>query len=145
MRAAVLFAGIGGWEIACHHNGVDVAWACEWDDWKRARYLERWPDAILYHDVASLDGARLTARRGAIDLLLASPPCTDISSANTRGAGIDGASSRYYLDAIRLARETGARWIGFENSPRLRTRGADRLLALKRRFAESEHPCCSAV
>lgn len=141
MRAAVLFAGIGGWEIACEHNGVPVAWAAEWDDWKRERYLERWPDAQLYRDVASLDGHRIVRNHGPVDLLLASPPCTDVSAANTGGAGIDGAASRYYLDAIRLARETGTRWIGFENSPRLRTRGADRVLALLEEAGYAVWPC----
>lgn len=63
MRAAVLFSGIGGWEIACEWNGVDVAWSAEWDDWKRARYLERWPHATLYRDVAEIDGRRAVAER----------------------------------------------------------------------------------
>lgn len=128
MKAAVLFAGIGGWEIACEMNGVDVVWACEWDDWKRARYLERWPHAHLYGDVEQIDGRRLRQTHGPIDILLGSPPCTDISAANPTGQGIDGAQSRYYLEAIRLTRESGARWCGFENSPRLRSRGADRVL-----------------
>ena len=141
MRAAVLFAGIGGWEIACEMNGVEVAWAAEWDEWKRARYLERWPGAHLLSDVAEIDGRQLVRERGPLDLLLGSPPCTDISAANVGGAGIDGDESRYYLEAIRLARETGARWIGFENSPRLRTRGADRVLTLLDQAGYALWPC----
>lgn len=141
MRAAVLFAGIGGWEIACEANGVDVAWSAEWDYWKRERYRERWPGADLYRDVAEIDGADMLARHGPIDILLGSPPCTDISAANVRGAGIDGDNSRYYLEAIRLARETGARWIGFENSPRIRTRGADRVLDLLGDAGYARWPC----
>lgn len=130
MRAAVLFSGIGGWEIACEMHGIEVAWACEWNQWKRARYLERWPDAVLMGDVEGIDGRQMLRDHGPVDLLLGSPPCTDISAANVNGCGIDGAESRYYLEAIRLARETGARWVCFENSPRLRTRGADRVLSL---------------
>lgn len=141
MRAAVLFSGIGGWEIACELNGVDVAWAAEWDGWKRERYLERWPGAALHRDVAGLGGGDMLARHGPIDILLGSPPCTDISAANVGGAGIDGSESRYYLEAIRLARETGARWIGFENSPRLRTRGADRVLDLLGDAGYARWPC----
>lgn len=141
MRAAVLFSGIGGWEIACRNNGVDVLWSAEWDDWKRARFLERWPDAALYHDVGDLDGRHLVETHGPVDLLLASPPCTDVSAANHAGRGIDGDESRYYLEAIRLARETGARWVGFENSPRLRTRGADRVLALLEAAGYALWPC----
>jgi site-specific DNA-cytosine methylase len=96
MRAAVLFSGIGGWEIACDLCGVEVAWSAEWDEWKRARYLERWPGAHLLRDVAEIDGRRLVNERGPLDLLLASPPCTDISAANVAGRGIDGDASRYY-------------------------------------------------
>ena len=129
MRCAVMFSGLGGWEIAAAMHGIETVWAAEWDDWKRARYLERWPTATLYGDVGALDGRRLILEHGPLDLLLGSPPCTDISAANARGAGIDGDASRYYLEAIRLARETGTRWLGFENAPRLRTRGADRVLA----------------
>lgn len=129
MRAAVLFSGIGGWEIAAELNGIETAWAAEWDDWKRARYAERWPDTPLYGDVGGLDGRQLVDAHGPIDLLLGSPPCTDISAANVNGCGIDGDESRYYLEAIRLAREIGPRWLCLENSPRLRTRGADRVLA----------------
>lgn len=141
MRAAVLFAGIGGWEIACESNGVAVSWAAEWDDWKRDRYMDRWPDVTLYRDVSGLDGADLARRHGPIDILLGSPPCTDISAANHAGLGIDGEESRYYLEAIRLARETGARWIGFENSPRLRTRGADRVCTLLGDAGYAVWPC----
>lgn len=141
MRAAVLFSGIGGWEIACELNGVEVVWSAEWDDWKRSRYLERWPGAQLLRDVAEIDGRRLVRERGPLDILLGSPPCTDISAANVGGAGIDGEESRYYLAAIRLARETGARWVGFENSPRLRTRGADRVLTLLDQAGYAIWPC----
>lgn len=141
MQAAVLFAGIGGWEHACEANCVDVTWSAEWDQWKRARYLERWPGARLYRNVSNLHGRPLVRRHGPLDLLLASPPCTDISAANVGGAGIDGGESRYYLEAIRLARETGARWLGFENSPRLRTRGADRVLALLEEARYAVWPC----
>lgn len=129
MRAAVLFSGLGGWEIAAALNGVETVWAAEWDDWKRERYLERWPSATLYRDVENLDGSRLVRDHGCPDIVLASPPCTDISAANVNGAGIDGDESRHYLTAVRLARALGTRWVGFENSPRLRTRGADRVLA----------------
>jgi DNA (cytosine-5)-methyltransferase 1 len=141
VRAAILFSGIGGWEIACEMNGVEVAWACEWEDWKRGRYLERWPGAVLMGDVEKIDGRQMLRDHGPIDLLLGSPPCTDISAANVNGCGIAGAESRYYLEAIRLARETGARWIGFENSPRLRTRGADRVLDLLGDAGYARWPC----
>lgn len=129
MRAAVLFAGIGGWELAAEQLGIATVWAAEWDEWKAARYRERFPDVKLYRDVRALHGMEMIEAHGRIDLLLGSPPCTDISSANHRAKGIDGDASRHYFEAIRLVGEIRPRWCCFENSDKLRARGADRVLA----------------
>ena len=129
MRCAVLFAGIGGFELAARECGIETAWAAEWDEWKAARYRERFPGVPLYGDVSRIDGQRMVRDHGPIDYLFGSPPCTDISAANHAGKGLDGDSSRYYLDAIRIAGEARPRWCLFENSDRLRVRGADRVLS----------------
>lgn len=129
MRAAVLFAGIGGWELAAEQIGIETAWAAEWDAWKADRYRERFPGVALYRDVRALHGEEMIAAHGRLDFLLGSPPCTDISSANHRATGVDGAASRHYFEAIRLVEEIRPRGCAFENSDKLRARGADRVLA----------------
>lgn len=128
MRAGVLFSGIGGWELACEANGVGVAWAAERNTWKRDRYRERWPLTPLHHDVEELDGASLLAHHGSIEILLGSPPCTDVSSANPGGRGVDGDASRLFFEAVRLIGEMRPRWACLENAPTLRSRGADRVI-----------------
>ncbi len=129
MRSACLFAGIGGWELAAQQCGIEMVWAAEWDEWKAARYRERFPNVTLYGDVEQLDGRSLRRSHGDIDFLFGSPPCTDISAANHRGEGVDGDESRLYFEAVRLADEIRPRWVCFENSDRLRVRGADRVCA----------------
>lgn len=55
--------------------------------------------------------------------------CQDASAANTRGRGVDGERTGLYREWLRLVCELRPAWTCVENSPRLRTRGIDRLLA----------------
>ena len=145
MRAAVLFSGIGGWELAAEQLGVDTVWAAEWDQWKALRYRERFPGVRLYRDVRALHGPEMIAAHGRLDFLLGSPPCTDISSANHRAQGVGGEASRHYFEAIRLVGEIRPRWCAFENSDKLRARGADRVLAELEKIGSHPRPACAAA
>ena len=60
---------------------------------------------------------------------LEAPPCQDISTANTKGKGVEGERSGLYFEAIRIIGEVRPRWFALENSANLRTRGADAVLA----------------
>ncbi len=81
-----------------------------------------------------------------------SPPCQDISSANTKGKGVDGERSALFFEAIRIAREIrtlagklgipGARWLGLENSSNLRNRGST---GSSLRWKKLATPCEPAV
>ncbi len=75
------------------------------------------------------------------DIVVGSPPCQDISSANTRGRGIDGERSGFYLEAVRLVGDCRPRWFAFENSANLRTRSADRLLGELDALGYACEPC----
>jgi DNA (cytosine-5)-methyltransferase 1 len=130
LRVLDLFAGAaGGWTLGLHRAGFVTVAACEIVPWRRVLYAENNPHVRLYDDVRALTAGRLVSDLGFLpDLIAGSPPCQDISSANTRGKGIDGARSGLYLEAVRLVGECRPRWFAFENSANLRTRGADRLL-----------------
>jgi site-specific DNA-cytosine methylase len=129
-RALDLFSGIGGWSLGLHRHGIITVAACESDAWKRAHYARHFPDVRLYPDVCALT-AEVLDRDGLlpIDIIVGSPPCTDISTANTAGLGVDGPESRLYFEAVRLVREVRPRWCAFENSANLRARGSDWVLA----------------
>lgn len=132
-------AAAGGWSLGLHRAGFRTVAACEWIDWRRALYAENNPGVTLYADVRDLTAERLLADLGNVPgLVVGSPPCQDISSANTKGRGVEGERSGLYFEAIRIVGELqregrergtgGARWVAFENSPTLRTRGADAVI-----------------
>jgi DNA (cytosine-5)-methyltransferase 1 len=123
-------AAAGGWSLGLHRAGFETVAACEVIDWRRALYAQNNPGVLLYDDVRTLSGARILADLGFLpDIVVGSPPCQDISTANTRGRGVEGERSGLYFEAVRLVRECGPRWFAFENSANLRTRGADAVLA----------------
>ena len=122
-------AAAGGWSLGLHRAGYRTVAACEREAWRRALYAENNPGVILYDDVCTLTGERLLADLGALpDIVVGSPPCQDISSANTKGKGVDGERSGLFFEAIRIIGEVRPRWFALENSANLRTRGADRVL-----------------
>ncbi|WP_353430145.1 DNA cytosine methyltransferase [Paracoccus denitrificans] len=143
MRALDLFsAAAGGWSLGLHRAGFVTIAACEIVEWRRILYAENNPHVRLYEDVRGLTAARLVSDLGILpDIIVGSPPCQDISSANTKGKGIDGERSGLYLEAVRLVRDCRPRWFAFENSPNLRTRGADRLLDELETLGYAVEPC----
>lgn len=142
-RVLDLFAGAaGGWTLGLHRAGFVTVAACEIVEWRRVLYAENNPHVRLYDDVRTLTAGRLVSDLGFLpDLIAGSPPCQDISSANTRGKGIDGARSGLYREAVRLVGECRPRWFAFENSANLRTRGADRLLNALEALGYACEPC----
>ncbi|MGV6875901.1 DNA cytosine methyltransferase [Pseudochelatococcus sp. B33] len=130
MRALDLFsAAAGGWSLGLHRAGFVTVAACEVVEWRRILYSENNPGVHLYDDVRTLTADRIISDLGYLpDIIVGSPPCQDISSANTKGKGIKGERSGLYLEAVRLVGECRPRWFSFENSANLRTRGADAVL-----------------
>lgn len=123
-------AAAGGWSLGLHRAGFQTVAACEWIDWRRALYAENNPGVLIYDDVRTLTGERLLADLGALpDIVVGSPPCQDISSANTKGKGVDGERSGLFFEAVRIIGEVRPRWFALENSANLRTRGSDAVLA----------------
>ena len=51
---------------------------------------------------------------GAVDCIVAGFPCQDLSLAGQR-AGLDGARSGLFFEALRIARDCGAEWLFLEN------------------------------
>jgi DNA (cytosine-5)-methyltransferase 1 len=123
-------AAAGGWSLGMHRAGYRTVAACEAVDWRRALYAENNPGVILYDDVRTLTAERLLGDLGYLPrYVVGSPPCQDISSANTKGKGVEGERSGLYFEAVRIIGEVRPRWFALENSANLRTRGADAVIA----------------
>lgn len=113
-----------------HRAGFETMAACEVIDWRRALYQENNPHVRIYDDVCTLTADRLLRDFGFLpDVVVGSPPCQDISSANTKGKGVEGERRGLYFEAIRIIGECRPRWFALENSANLRTRGADAVLS----------------
>lgn len=131
MQVLDLFsAAAGGWSLGMHRAGFTTIAACEVEAWRRALYSENNPGVKVYDDVRTLTADRLLADLGQLpSIVVGSPPCQDISSANTKGKGVEGERSGLYFEAIRIIGEVRPRWFALENSANLRTRGADAVIA----------------
>lgn len=126
-----LFSGAcGGWSLGMHlAGGFRTVAACEIDPWRRAAFGRRNHEALLYADVRDLTAARLLDDLGRLpDVVVASPPCQDASSANHRGRGVDGDRTGLFFEYLRLVREVRPRWCVAENVSGIRVRGVDRVL-----------------
>lgn len=122
-------AAAGGWSLGMHRAGFKTVAACESVAWRRALYAQNNPGVLIYDDVCTLTADRLVRDLGYLpDVVVGSPPCQDISSANTKGKGVEGERSGLYFEAIRIIGEVRPRWFALENSSNLRTRGADAVL-----------------
>lgn len=123
-------AAAGGWSLGMHRAGFHTVAACEFVDWRRALYSQNNPNSRMYDDVRTLTGERLLLDLGFLPrVVVGSPPCQDISPANTKGKGVEGERSGLYFEAVRIIGEVRPRWFTLENSSNLRTRGADAVLA----------------
>lgn len=123
-------AAAGGWSLGMHRAGFKTIAACESVDWRRALYQENNPGVRIYDDVRTLTANQLLRDFGRLpSIVVGSPPCQDISSANTKGKGVEGERSGLYFEAVRIIGEVRPRWFALENSSNLRTRGADAVLA----------------
>lgn len=123
-------AAAGGWSLGMHRAGFHTVAACEAVDWRRTLYSENNPGVPVYDDVCTLSADRLVRDLGSLPaIVVGSPPCQDISSANTKGKGVEGERSGLFFEAIRIIGEVRPRWFALENSANLRTRGADAVLS----------------
>jgi DNA (cytosine-5)-methyltransferase 1 len=134
-------AAAGGWSLGMHRAGFCTIAACEVIDWRRALYAQNNPGVVIYDDVCTLTADRLVSDLGCLpDIIVGSPPCQDISVANTKGKGVEGERSKLYFEAARLVGECRPRWFALENSANLRTRGADTVLAALERLGYAVWP-----
>jgi len=114
-RALDLFCGAGGSSWGARNAGVEVV--AGFDKWQLAGnvYRENFPEAKFYAGrLEELDPAVVERELGRIDLILASPECTNHSVA--KGAIVrDEESKATAWQVTRFARVIKPRWVVVEN------------------------------
>ncbi len=116
LTAVSLFAGIGGFDLACQQAGVDVRAAVEIDPGCRGVLARHFPETTLFEDVTEVTGDQLRAtgfdpRNGVV---CAGWPCQGNSVAGRRG-GLADPRTGLWRHVVRLLAETRPRWFLGEN------------------------------
>ena len=118
-----LFAGIGGFDLGFERAGFQCKWQVEIDDYANKILERHWPDVHRERDIRQCGRHNLER----VDCIIGGFPCQDISYAG-KGAGLDGARSGLFFEAIRLVCQLRPRAVVLENVAGLLTRGLDRVL-----------------
>ena len=114
-----LFSGSGGFELGGTLAGIEPVWNSEIEPFPIMVTCKRFPMVKHFGDVSTLDGAKLDPA----DVITFGSPCQDMSVAGRR-AGLDGARSGLFHQAIRIVKEMREathgekpRFIVWENVP----------------------------
>jgi len=115
MRAFDLFCGAGGSSCGARMAGVDPVGGIDMWDVAVETYALNFPKAKTYRRrIGDLAATQIAERVGSIDLLLASPECTNHSVAKGNGVRCED-SRRTAYEVIRFAKAMRPRWIVVEN------------------------------
>lgn len=100
MTLGSLFDGIAGWPDAAVRAGVKPLWASEIEPFPAAVSAYHFPDMKQLGDITAINGAEIEP----VDIICAGSPCQDLSVAGKR-AGLEGARSGLFMEAVRIMRE----------------------------------------
>ena len=95
-----LFDGSGGFPLGGLLAGVTPVWASEIEPFPIRVTTMRFPAMKHYGDISRMDGGKIEP----VDIITFGSPCTDMSIAGKR-AGLDGAQSSLFYQAIRIVKE----------------------------------------
>ena len=105
MKLGSLFDGSGGFPLGGIIAGMTPVWSSEIEPFPIRVTEKRLPSVKHYGDVSKLNGADLEP----VDVITFGSPCQDMSLAGKR-AGLDGARSGLFFQAVRIIKEMRARY-----------------------------------
>jgi len=111
VRVLSLCSGVGGLDLGLERAGHVPVGFCEVDKRCRSVLRRHWPDIPIDDDITTVDGK---AWRGRVDLVAGGTPCQDLSVAGRR-AGLDGERSGLFWHFCRIADQSDAAWVLWEN------------------------------
>jgi DNA (cytosine-5)-methyltransferase 1 len=120
IRTLDIFCGGGGSSYGARRGGAEIVCGVDLDDTATATYAENFPDSqIITKRLEDINLRKLHDSIGDIDLLLASPECTNHTCA--KGSAPRSEQSRATaLQALRFAMEFRPRWLILENVVHMR-------------------------
>lgn len=104
-------SGAGGMDLGLERAGCTIVGTCEIHPPARHILAHHWPDVPCWDDLTTLNG---NDWHGRVDLVAGGTPCTDLSMAGRRD-GLGGEHSRIFWDFVRVAHQSAARWVLWEN------------------------------
>lgn len=105
MKLGSLFDGSGGFPLGGIIAGMTPVWSSEIEPFPIRVTEKRLPSVKHYGDVSKLNGADLEP----VDVITFGSPCQDMSVAGKR-AGLDGARSGLFFQAVRIIKEMRAKY-----------------------------------
>ena len=119
MKFVSLFAGIGGFDLGLERAGHECIGQVEIDKKAKEVLTKQWKDVLKHGDVKTAKGwADEIGLVGKVDIVCGGFPCQDVSVAGRR-AGIAGARSGLFQEALEFAKHVQAKYIILENVPGL--------------------------
>ena len=114
-----LFAGVGGFDLGLEAGGHQCVGQVEIDKKCLAVLEKHWPDVPKHNDVVTAkEWANEQNLVGKVDIVCGGFPCQDVSVAGKR-AGLAGARTGLFFDALSFATHVQAKTIILENVPGL--------------------------
>jgi len=115
IRGLDIFCGVGGSSAGARGAGVSIVGGIDQCCLATAAYAANFPGAkVLTERLEHISGAEARRQFGKVDILLASPECTNHTCAKG-SAPRSEASRATALQVVRLARALKPRWIVLEN------------------------------
>lgn len=105
MKLGSLFDGSGGFPLGGIIAGITPVWSSEIEPFPIRVTEKRLPQMKHYGDVSKIAGADLEP----VDVITFGSPCQDMSVAGRR-AGLDGARSGLFFQAVRIIKEMRAKY-----------------------------------
>jgi len=120
IRTLDLFCGAGGSSRGAQMAGAEIVAGVDMWETASAVFQANFPSARVYNTaISDLSSQQVTNEVGEIDLLLASPPCTNHSVARGNKI-IDNESGDTAFEVVRFVEALRPRWIVVENVVQMR-------------------------
>jgi DNA (cytosine-5)-methyltransferase 1 len=104
-----VFSGVGLLDYGLHLAGIDHAWFCEWDEWRRGILGKRWPGVPVYDDIRAV-GAQCPGVHG----IAGGFPCKGASTVGKR-EGFGHPETVLWFEMARAIGELRPRYVLVEN------------------------------